>query len=341
MAHMISEVLGRAECFTAGEKPWHGLGINVPERVNSREAIELAGLDWKVKQSDVFGKSGQNEWDATMHQIPDKKINYREGANGEFVYLGLVSDRYRIIQNTEAFEFFDNVIGDNMAVYETAGAIRNGSRVWILAKLPENMIIQTKGGEDEIEKYLLFMNGHDGMFSCRMFYTPVRVVCNNTLSMAIRGKGKGQGVTIRHTGNIDDKVKEAVRILKIANMRYQDMELDFQQMATKNIGIDFAHEYFRKLFPDDEEDPHSRKQKNAEGYRDICIENFRRGAGADLAGNTLWGAYNSVTQFADHQKFMLRNPKHEYSRFESTVFGTNARLKKKAFKLANKMAGIA
>ena len=331
MAHMISTVSGRAEVFTAGDLPWHGLGVNVPERVTSREAIELAGLNWQVLQ-----KQAEFRYNGDGYDIPDRLVNYRiknDGIHTEPVYLGTVSPNYQIIQNTEAFEFFDEVIGKNLAIYETAGAIRDGKRVWILAKLPEDLIINTQGGTDITKKYLLFVNGHDGTFSCRMFYTPVRVVCNNTLNAALGKRGTGTGVSIRHRGDMKMKIEQAVQLLGIANEYYQNLGDMFQHMANTKFGSLEARDYFKAIVPD-AEDEESKAQTNVEVARYIMTQNYTKGAGNELAGRTVWGAYNAVTQFADHQKFVLRKSGSAHSRFESVVWGSASNLKQKAFDLA-------
>jgi len=326
MAHLISEVSGRAEVFTAGQRPWHGLGVNVPDLVASAEALQHAGLDWEVRQAEVKFEAAQNTYAA-----PDRVVNYRWSEDGNAVYLGTVSKQYRIIQNRDAFDFFDDVIGRKEAIYESAGAIRNGKRVWILAKLNRDMVVRTPGGEDVVEKYLLLTNGHDGAFGCRMFFTPIRVVCNNTLTAALRDASTG--IFIAHRGNIKNKVEEAVRTLNIANKFYSSMGDVFQQMAEFPVTKKMAQKYFNDIIPIGKLE--GKAKSNAVFTRDLMMENFEHGAGSTLAADTLWGAYNAVSQYADHQRFMFHPSRSEHGKFESVVWGDSAQIKGRAFEYAN------
>lgn len=152
--------------FSVREKPWHGLGTLVSEAPESKEALRMAGLNWRVLQRDVFSQDG--------FLIPGYKVNIRET---DFNTLGIVSDRYRIVQNEEAFSFTDQLLGEGVT-YETAGALQDGRKVWLLARLPQKYII----AGDEITPYFVIMNSHDGTCSIKAAMTPIRVVCQNTLT---------------------------------------------------------------------------------------------------------------------------------------------------------------
>jgi len=149
--------------FYVRQAPWHGLGINVEEALNSEDALETAGLNWRVNQTAIFTPDGQ--------MIENYKANVR-GSDNQI--LGVVTDRYQIVQNEEAFAFTDALLGEGVR-YETAGSLANGRRVWMLAKLPERYIIS---GE-RVEPYIVFSNSHDGSAAIRVAVTPVRVVCQN------------------------------------------------------------------------------------------------------------------------------------------------------------------
>lgn len=328
MAHGISTVSGKAEVFTAGQVAWHGLGINVPEKVASDEAIKIAGLDWVVESRPLFMGDGT--------EIPDRVANVRYDAEGHPFYLGTVGTNYRIVQNADAFKALDEIVGKKMAIYETAGAIRSGRRVWILAKLPEDLIIKAPGGVDRVKEYLLFCNGHDGSFACRMFFTPIRVVCNNTLSWALGRVSDTEGVTFRHTGSLEEKIEDAVRVLSIANEKYQQLGVMFNHFVKIKFTEKDAKGYFEQVMPDDPEKT-ERGNKNIAERRDSMMQGFVGGRGHKLAGKTLWGAYNAVTEWADHTKFAGKKQRNESSRFESVIWGSSRQLKQKAFALAEEM----
>ena len=168
--------------YTGREVPWHGQGVSVESAPTSADAIRLAGLDWNVVQEDVYADGVKAAgWRANIRDT-DRKI------------LGIVSDRYRIVQNGEAFAFTDDLIGGEVR-YETAGSLRDGRTVWLLARLPDREIVG-----DKTETYLCFTNNHDGTGAIRACMTPVRVVCNNTLNLALSTARRSWSV--KHTGNI-------------------------------------------------------------------------------------------------------------------------------------------
>ena len=157
--------------FSTIEKPWHGLGTIVAEAPTSQNALQLAGLDWKVIQSPVY---------STYGVIEGFKANIRDK---DGAILGVVSDRYKVIQNKEAFAFTDALLGAGVR-FETAGSLQGGKKIWLLARLPREYII---AGE-RISPYLVFSNTHDGSGAVRVAITPIRVVCNNTLNLAQIGR---------------------------------------------------------------------------------------------------------------------------------------------------------
>lgn len=185
--------------FYTRTAPWHGLGVRVEEVLGSKEALIQAGLDWKVEQTDVYAASGE--------RIPGYKANIRDIDRS---VLGIVGDRYKIVQNEEAFAFTDGLLGEGVK-YETAGSLAGGKIVWMLAKLPEKYIISG----DAIEPYLVFCNSHDGSGAIRVAMTPVRVVCQNTLNLAL--KGASRVWSARHTGNVMSRMDEARETLQLAN----------------------------------------------------------------------------------------------------------------------------
>ena len=185
--------------FYTRTAPWHGLGTRVLEAPTSSAALSLAGLDWKVVQKPVFTADGLF--------ISGFKANVRDR---DSQVLGVVSDRYKVVQNEDAFAFTDELLGEGVT-YETAGSLQNGRRTWILAKLPQRYIIRG----DEIDPYLVFMNSHDGTGAIKAAMTPVRVVCQNTLNLAL-STARRSWSTI-HTGDIHGKLQDARNTLLYAD----------------------------------------------------------------------------------------------------------------------------
>ena len=180
--------------------PWHGLGTRVEEAPGSKEALVLAGLDWKVVQKPIFTEDGL--------PVNGFKANIRDR---DSQVLGVVTNRYKVVQNEDAFAFTDKLLGEGVT-YETAGSLQDGRRTWILAKLPQRYIISG----DEITPYLVFMNSHDGTGAIKAAMTPVRVVCQNTLNLALSTAKRSWSTN--HTGDIKGKLEDARNTLLYADL---------------------------------------------------------------------------------------------------------------------------
>ncbi|MBE6035157.1 MAG: DUF945 domain-containing protein [Clostridiales bacterium] len=179
--------------------PWHGLGVSVEEALDSKKAIKMAGLDWKVRQEEIMT--------GDFKDIFGFKANIRSD-NGSI--LGVVSDRYKVVQNEKAFSFTDSLIG-NGVTYETAGSLNDGKRIWLLAKLPEKYTL----ADEAVEPFLVFSNSHDGTGAIKVAMTPIRVVCQNTLNLAL-DNAKRIWSTI-HMGDMGNKLEEARNTLLMAD----------------------------------------------------------------------------------------------------------------------------
>lgn len=217
--------------YVGRKAPWHGLGVSVEEAPESREALRLAGLDWNVVQGDVFTEWGK--------QIENMKVNLRDT---DQKVLGVVSDKYRIIQNEEAFSFTDALIGEGVR-YETAGSLADGKMVWMLAKLPERYLI----GGDEITPYLLFFNSHDGSSAVRVAMTPIRVVCQNTLNLALSTARRSWGV--KHVGDIQDKLHEARETLMRSEKYMLELGKNIDRLNQIKLSDRKVYEYIEEMFP--------------------------------------------------------------------------------------------
>lgn len=264
------------------EKPWHGLGTMVQEAVNSADALRLAGLDWTVEQNPI------QLWQPELGEaIKNYKANVRT-SDGKV--LGVVSDKYKIVQNSEAFSFTDALIGGDVR-YNTAGSLNGGRKIWMLAQMPETEILG-----DKVEPFLCFSNTHDGSGSIRVCMTPIRVVCQNTLNLALSG-ARRQWST-RHMGNLSQKMGEAQHSLEMANTYMGELAGYAERMANTKLYRDKLDSILDELFPSDDEDSKQKKINNKR-VRDefyVCyfaddIKKFQ---------NTAYGAINAMSDMVTH-----------------------------------------
>ena len=271
-----------------GQKPWHGLGTELKEPATAAEAIAAARLGWQVVKMLVYFK---DESEASFDIVPDKFTTVNQENKKP---LGIVSDNYKIVQNTEAFGFFDSVVGTGEAIYHTAGALGQGEQIWLLAKLPKDLVLFR---EDVVEKFLCLTNSHDGKSALRVYFTPIRVVCQNTLNMSMGDASRG--VTIRHTGNIQNKVVEARRVLGFALKFYEEFDVTAQAFAERKLNTERATRYFEDVLEMDEKKEVSTRTSN---IRADMLELFDRGLGAEMPSirHSLWAAYNAVCEWTDH-----------------------------------------
>ena len=217
--------------FSVRETPWHGLGRIIMDAPASREALELAGLDWQVESRNIYSGTGA--------MISGYRANVRSTDNA---VLGVVSDRYRIVQNEEAFQFTDDLLGEGVT-YETAGSLQGGKKVWMLAKLPEKYII----AGDEVTPYLVFFNSHDGSSGVKVAMTPVRVVCQNTLNLAL---GTAKRIwTARHTENVLLRVQDARETLQLANSYMGELGKGIHELTTIRLSDRKVQEFINEFFP--------------------------------------------------------------------------------------------
>jgi phage/plasmid-like protein (TIGR03299 family) len=201
--------------------------------------------------------------------------------------------------------------------------IGRGERIWILAKLPLYINVC---GNDLVGKYLLLSNSHNGSSLVRVKLTPIRVVCNNTLTAALQGAGE---VHIRHTLNAAEDMAQALSLLGLSNSLYQQLDVIFNRMALTKITDKQLLDYMNALVPDNEDEEESAKK--VQQIRTACLELYESGQGADFSRGTLWGAFNCVTEYTDYK--MDGNPT---TRLESIWFGRGEQLKLKAFQLAER-----
>lgn len=288
--------------FYTREKPWHGLGVRVEEAPTSADALRLAGLDWEVAQEPIFTEAGD--------AIAGYKVNVRDR---DRKVLGVVSDRYRIVQNREAFSFTDALLGNGVR-YETAGSLQEGKRVWLLARLPREYII---AGE-RISPYLVFSNSHDGSGAVRVALTPIRVVCNNTLNLALDTARRSWSMI--HTGDINGKMQEAKDTLFMAETYMDSLGEAFERLRRQKVTDSQLKEYVEQLLPL-EKDATPMQEKNTMKLREDMLRRYYDAPDLRGVGNNAYRFVNAVSDFATHAKPLRRTANYNENLFMRTMDG--------------------
>ena len=282
------------------EKPWHSLGVRVEEAMTSAQAIELAGLNWTVETKPIFTESGI--------QIPGYVSNTRSSDNS---ILGVVTEKYKIVQNSEAFAFTDNLIGPDCR-YETAGSLRNGKKIWLLANLPRTKIL-----DDDVDQYLVFTNTHDGTGAVKVAVTPTRVVCNNTLNIALSNASRFW--SCKHMGKMEDKLAEATHTLKLANKYMEELKIKADQYAHTKASEDKLKQVIAELFPinEDDTDRHKANMQKARNDFMICywMPDIRKYHGTEYA------IINAAADYADHTAPQRNTSTYQERNFERVIVG--------------------
>lgn len=264
------------------EKPWHGLGTRVEEAPTSLDAMRLAGLNWDVIPQPVSLLGSDKAIDNAVANVRSS-----DGA-----VLGIVSNRYKIVQNVDAFAFTDTLIGGDVR-YETAGSLCGGKRVWLLARMPERKVLG-----DDVEPFLCFTNTHDGTGAVRVCMTPVRVVCNNTLNFALSSATRAWSVY--HTGDIKMKIAEAKQCLELADRYMIGLNEYAERLVDVKVDEDKLNAMLGKLFKA-KDDASDREKKNTQQYMDNFMMCYMAPDIAQFRG-TAWGALNAMTDMVAHQQ---------------------------------------
>lgn len=286
--------------FYTREKPWHGLGTMVAEAPNSKDALRLAGLNWKVLQEPVYTENEE--------LIQGYKANVRDT---DRKVLGVVTDRYKVIQNEEAFAFTDTLLGEGVR-YETAGSLQEGRRVWMLARLPREFII---GGE-RISPYMVFSNTHDGSGAVKTALTPIRVVCNNTLNLALRTAKRSWSMI--HTGDISGKIEEAKNTLFLAGEYMTALGQEFENLRKIKLSEKQVLDYIKILLPMEENYSLLQKRGVEKLRADMKMRYFDAPDLKDV-GNNGYRFVNAVSDFATHS-----TPRRKTANYKENIFARTA-----------------
>ena len=286
--------------FYTREKPWHGLGTMVAEAPNSKDALRLAGLNWKVLQEPVYTENEE--------LIQGYKANVRDT---DRKVLGVVTDRYKVIQNEEAFAFTDTLLGEGVR-YETAGSLQEGRRVWMLARLPREFIIC---GE-RISPYMVFSNTHDGSGAVKTALTPIRVVCNNTLNLALRTAKRSWSMI--HTGDISGKIEEAKNTLFLADEYMTALGQEFEDLRKIKLSEKQVLDYIKILLPMEENYSLLQKRGVEKLRADMKMRYFDAPDLKDV-GNNGYRFVNAVSDFATHS-----TPRRKTANYKENIFARTA-----------------
>lgn len=337
MAHGLDIRDGKAAMMYTGKRPWHGLGKRLESQPKTPgEALAASGLDWTVRKCPLFAfmKAGEQ---AIEVEVPRRVAILRE-PQGEF--LGEASESYEPLQNEDAMRFCHRLVEQSKGAYETAGALFSGKRIWVQIRLSKTFEVVKN---DRVDRFLLFSNSHEGGVSALVKLTPIRVVCNNTLSAAVLGGGE---IKIAHTKFMESDFDDALGKLGLIERKFAAAEDVFRRIAQKPIDFRQLVDYVTLVLPipklDDDASRSARQrlEKDSDRIHDAWCDILRlheEGVGAEIPGvrGTLWGAYNAVTEYVDHRP---RERKSDDQIRSSIWFGEGSKLKDHALDVARSMA---
>jgi phage/plasmid-like protein (TIGR03299 family) len=294
--------------FVSANKPaWHMLGTVLDHVFTAREAIEYGGLDFTVEKQRLLTE----RW----LEVPDHFVTVRQDTND---ILGLVGKDYTIVQNTDAFAFFDQIVGEGQAIYETAGCLGKGEVIFITAKLPRQLII---GRDSPVDNYLVLCSSHDGSMAITAYFTPVRVVCQNTLNASLRHYSNK--VYIKHTRNVKERFLEAAHILGIHSEYLDKLQQVFTLMHDKQVSDLEAQLIFRRVFLSKEETKQLALQGEVElstrknNMIDEVNQYYQEASEIDPIRGTAYGVYNAMAGFFQNRKAF----KTDEAKMKSIVLG--------------------
>ena len=320
MAHNIhfNEETKQHSFFSVKEKAWHGLGKVVTDYPNSQQALEYAGLDFRVERRTMFTSKRTLIPGTERLLIPDCFATVRFDTEQ---VLGVVGKQYEVVQNRDAFTFFDSIVKGEGILYETAGALGKGERIFITAKLPSYIKV---GEDDLIEQYLFLTTTHDGSGAITAAFTPVRIVCNNTLNAAL--KNMSNSIRIRHTNNAKQRLEEAHKVMGITNTLSAQLEEIFNNWSKVRITDSQVYKLIQlAMVPNKEVLRDIRRGKEDElstHFLNICMDAYQYAMDnetqqLDTTKGTLFGAYNGITGYFQN----VRKFTNEESKMKSLLYG--------------------
>lgn len=311
MAHLVESMM------YVGQTPWHGLGRKIPDgkKLSVREAIVAAKLDWQVELRRLFIEGLEEVQSGILDQ-------YAVCRTSDNAFLGIVGPGYVPLQNEDALQWFQPFLDAGEASLETAGSLKGGRYVWALAKIRDGNM--TVGKRDSVAHYILLSNAHDGSVTVRVGFTPIRVVCNNTLTLAHDSKAS-KLLRVKHTLNLHDNLKLVREIMNVARGEFNATVGQYRHLQRRSIDAAGLEKYVRVVF--------DLSCKSSRELIPNIIYLFENGRGNREAGRTYWGAYNAVTEYLNY--FRGRTQDNTLS---SLWFGESAQINRQALAVALKMA---
>jgi phage/plasmid-like protein (TIGR03299 family) len=297
MAHEIENM------FSVKETPWHGLGTVIQDAPSIQQILELAGLNWKVELKPLYLGDGKEVTQKAIVRDTDQSV------------LGFVGKRYRPLQNQEALDFFKVFHNSGAASFETAGSLRGGQKIWIMARLESQEMEIVKG--DTVRKYLMLSNGHDGVTGIRVGFTPVRVVCANTLAMAHNDK-TSKLIRVFHSKKVVENLELLKDTINLANQSFEATAEQYRQLAKRQVNRGDLEAYVTQVFYNGKAAETDREKLARETLNREIERLFETGHGNDMAGvrGTVWALYNGVTQYLSYESGRTQD-----SRMDSLWFG--------------------
>ena len=315
MSHELEMIAGQAQMAYVGDTPWHGLGVRVEENITPEEMMKVAGLDWSVKKVPMTYQVNGDNFVAPKQAL----VRATDGK-----HLSIVGKDWVPVQNSEAFSFFDEFCKAGQMTMHTAGSLFDGRRIWALAKVASDF---TVFGDDRVEGYLLFSNPHEFGKCVDVRFTPIRVVCNNTLTMSLNSDVQNFA-KVNHRNEFDPSaVKE---ILGIASNTMEEYKEVAEFLGSKQVKDEQFKQFLGKVFGE------SRKEDKMRRNAEMAYEVFETQPGAEFAAGSWWQALNAVTYITDH-KIGRSND----ARLNNIWFGYGRKQKINAVKEAVKFAEAA
>ncbi len=290
--------------FYVRETPWHGQGTRVEEAPSSFEAIRLAGLNWEVVQQKLYTEKGV--------EAPDHFANVRTSDNK---LLGVVGNRYSVVQNADAFSFTDALLGEGVK-YETAGSLKDGRIIWLLARLPKQYEVLG----DKVDPFVVFTNTHDGSGSVRVAMTPVRVVCNNTLNMALSNAKRTWSA--RHTGSIKNKLDEAMQTLTLAEDYMKATQSTFEQLYKVKLDEFSVRSMINNIVPI-RPDTTKKQEENQKLIRKDILTRFYEAPDLKVLEPTGARLVQAVADSVDHMNPIRKTKNFAENRFKKALDGND------------------
>lgn len=304
----------------AGATPWHGLGTVLAEEDTTSVTVACAkaGLDWPVETVPLVTADRQElVTHVAVRRASDNRV------------LGVVGPRYVPLQNKDAFGWFQPFLDGGEAKLETAGALRQGSRIWVLVKLNRDPLVVATG--DEVEKYILLSHSHDGSLAVRVGFVPIRVVCSNTMALAHDSQAS-KLIRVRHSHSVHENLANIRQVMDTANAEFEATAEQYRLLARKSINGDDLKKYVNRVLRIEDSITPSTRLKNI-ANQIVGLAEAGRGNDIPSVRGTLWTGYNAVSEYLGYNR-----GRSQAKRLDSLWFGEAAAINKHALEVALDMA---